>query len=80
MNTELSPKAAKYLTRLDSTSKSRIIEALKKLEAEPPEGDIKKMQGKDGYRLRIGKYRALFDVNGDKIIVYDIDVRGQIYK
>ena len=80
MNTELSPTAAKYLSKLDSTSKSRIIAALKKLESEPPEGDIKKMQGKDGYRLRIGKYRALFDIMDNKIVVYDIDVRGQIYK
>ena len=38
------------------------------------------MQGKDGYRLRIGKYMALFDIMDNKIVVYDIDVRGQIYK
>lgn len=80
MTTELSPKAAKYLSRLDAATKARIIKALRKLEAEPPEGDIKKMQGQDGFRLRIGKYRALFDILEDKIIVYDIDVRGQIYK
>ena len=80
METELSPKAAKYLSKMDAASKQRIIQAIKKLEQEPPQGDIKKMQGKDGYRLRVGKYRALFDVMDNKIIVYDIDVRGQIYK
>lgn len=80
MDTKLSPKAAKYLARLDNVAKSRIVNALKKLEAEPPQGDIKKLQGADGFRLRVGKFRILFDYSDDIIIVYDIDVRGQIYK
>ena len=80
MKTELSPQAAKYFSKLDNVSKKRIAAAFKKLEPEPPEGDIKKLQGKDGYRLRVGKFRALFDITDNKIIVYDLDVRGQIYK
>ena len=80
MMTELSPKAAKYLLKLDSNAKNKIIKAFKNLEKEPPQGDIKKMQGKDGFRLRIGKFRALFDITDDKIIIYDINSRGQIYK
>lgn len=80
MMTELSPKAVKYLLKLDSNTKNRIIKAFKNLEKEPPQGDIKKMQGKDGFRLRIGKFRALFDITDDKIIIYDINSRGQIYK
>ena len=45
--------------------------------------DIKKMvAASDIYRLRLGKYRALFTVINDKlvILVLDIDSRGQIYK
>ncbi len=80
MKTELSPQAVKYFKRLDEVTRKRIVKAFQKLEQEPPQGDIKKMQGKDGYRLRIGKYRALFDIKDNKIIVYDLDVRGQIYK
>lgn len=80
MNVELSPKAAKYLSCLDKPVKDRIKAALRKLEEEPPEGDIKSMAGKDGYRLRIGKYRALFDIGDDRIIVHEIGLRGQIYK
>ncbi|HIV85523.1 MAG TPA: type II toxin-antitoxin system RelE/ParE family toxin [Candidatus Monoglobus merdigallinarum] len=80
MDIELSPKSAKYLIKLDNITKQRIKSALIKLAQEPPQGDIKKLQGKDGYRLRIGKYRALFDIADNKIIVYDIDSRGQVYK
>lgn len=80
MNVELSPKAGKYLSKLDKDIKERIKAALRKLEKEPPEGDIKSMTGKDGYRLRIGKYRALFDFEDGRIIVHEIGLRGQIYK
>lgn len=80
MNVVLSPKAAKYLKRLNQPIKGRIIEALEDLAKEPPEGDIRAMAGRDGYRLRIGGYRALFDIMENEIVVYEIGPRGQIYK
>ncbi|MCL2674108.1 MAG: type II toxin-antitoxin system RelE/ParE family toxin [Defluviitaleaceae bacterium] len=73
-------QAAKYLKRLHEPDKSRIIKALKKLELEPPQGDIKSLVGKDGYRLRIGDYRALFDVIDNTINIHTITTRGQAYK
>ena len=80
MKVELSPKAAKYLERLNEPNKGRIIKALHKLAQEPPEGDIKALSGEAGYRLRVGQYRVLFDMNEQSVIVYDIGPRGQIYK
>ena len=80
MNTVLSPKAAKYLERLDEPIKGRIKAALKKLEQQPPQGDISPMTGQEGFRLRVGKYRLLFGIKDDTIVVTDIDLRGQIYK
>jgi mRNA interferase RelE/StbE len=80
MNTTLSPQVAKYLNRLNEPDKSRILKALKKLELEPPQGDIKSLVGKDGYRLRIGDYRLLFDIIDNTIIIHTIAPRGQAYK
>ena len=80
MRVELSQKAYKYLLRLDSETRERLKKALIKLSLEPPQGDILSLSGKDGYRLRVGKYRALFDIVDNNIMVYEIDVRGQIYK
>ncbi|MCL2199758.1 MAG: type II toxin-antitoxin system RelE/ParE family toxin [Defluviitaleaceae bacterium] len=80
MTTVLSPKAAKYLERLNEPIKSRIKAALKKLENEPPQGDIKAMAGQEGFRLRVGMYRILFGIRNDVIVVVDIGLRGQIYK
>ena len=80
MIVELSPKVNKYLVALDAPIKERIKNALHKLSLEPPRGDIVYMSGKDGFRLRVGKYRLLFDITDGKIIVHDIGLRGQIYK
>jgi mRNA-degrading endonuclease RelE of RelBE toxin-antitoxin system len=32
------------------------------------------------YRLRVGNYRLLFKIAEDAILIYDIGLRGQIYK
>ena len=80
MKTVLSPKAAKYLERLNEPTKSRIKTALRKLEQEPPQGDIKSLSRQDGFRLRIGKHRVLFGIKADTIVITDIAPRGQVYK
>lgn len=72
-----SKKAIKFLKRQDIPSQKRLIAAISRL---PLEGDIKKLQGTDGYHLRVGNFRVLFNVNGIIIDIIDIGNRGQIYK
>ena len=80
MNVELTPKAAKYFKRMNQPDKGRIARALESLALNPPQGDITALEGKDGYRLRIGGYRVLFDITENMIVVYNIAPRGQAYK
>lgn len=44
--------------------------------------DIKKLQNRDGYRLRIGSYRAIYQIIEDTLTieVLKIGSRGDIYK
>lgn len=65
------------LKKQDKPTQKRIVTPISKL---PLEGDIKKLQGVEGYRLRVGNFRVLFDVNGVIIDIIDIGNRGQIYK
>jgi mRNA interferase RelE/StbE len=80
LNTVFSPQATKHLNKLNEPNKSRILKAIKKLEHKPPQGDIKTLAGKDGFRLRVGNYRVLFGIKDDIIIIADIAPRGQVYK
>lgn len=72
-----SKKAKKFLEKQNRLTQLRILSAIAKL---PQDGDIKKLQGQNGYRLRIGNFRVLFDINGVIIDIIDIGNRGQIYK
>jgi len=79
MRVVLDKNAAKKLERANEPVKTRIIEALNGLSEEPLRGDIKKLQGRRDYRLRIGGYRALFRIEDNMIIVTNIAPRGQAY-
>ena len=66
-------KAIKFLKKQDKPTQKCLMTAISRL---PLEGDIKKLQGASGYRLRVGNFRVLFDVNGVIIDIIDIGNRG----
>ena len=80
MKAYLHKKAEKYLKRLNETDRDCIKDAIKKIEKEPPEGDIQPMTGQDGFRTRIRDFRILWCIEEDYIKVTHIDPRGQVYK
>ena len=80
MNVELSPRAVKALSRLNNPMRARIMNALDKLEAEPPQGDIRAMSGKAGFRVRVSDYRILYQVTDDSIVIVNMGPRGEAYK
>ena len=44
-------------------------------------GNVKKLKGfSNKYRLRIGNYRAIFELDGTRITVYRIGPRKDIYR
>jgi mRNA interferase RelE/StbE len=72
--------ADKYLDHLPQPAKGRIENALDGLEKEPPEGDIRTYEGNPGMlRIKVGKYRVLFKIENEIILVTHIESRGQVY-
>ena len=71
---------------MDTVTKKCIKAGIEGLIKEPPQGDIKRLQGYDDgrKRLRIGKYRNIYNYYEKGIIeilyIMDIDSRGDIYK
>lgn len=71
--------AYKSLEKYDIKTRIRLIEAIDRI----PQGDVKRLQGdkySPVYRLRVGKYRIIYHFEEEKIIIVDIDTRGDIYK
>ena len=80
MDVKLRNKARKYLERMSQPHKSVIIDALDKLEREPPEGNIKPIVGQKGFlRAKAGEFRILFKIQEIYIFVTNIVPRGQAY-
>jgi mRNA interferase RelE/StbE len=80
MRVVLSKKAQKSLDQMNEPDKSLLLGALEKLSAEPPAGDIKKLKGRNDYRLRKSDIRTLFQIKDNQIFVTTIERRGHIYK
>jgi mRNA-degrading endonuclease RelE of RelBE toxin-antitoxin system len=70
MQVLLSREAANYLKRLNAPQRERITATLEELAKEPPEGDIIKLAGQDGYRARVGDLRLLFKIGETSIRVH----------
>ena len=44
-------------------------------------GDVKRLTNfTPEYRLRVGDYRALFEIEGEKVVIYRIKHRKDAYK
>ena len=76
MNISYSKQALKFLEKQNLTTRQRIVNAINLI----PAGDIKKLQGVDGYRLRVGDFRIIFNRIANAIYVERIESRGQVYK
>ena len=79
-------KAQKYYDNMTKSYQDKIMDGIRGLIKEPPEGDVKPLRGyTDGRkRLRIGKYRVIFKHIEENLIeillILDIGSRGDIYK
>ena len=85
MEIRLSRQAGALLKRVQGTEKSRLVSALRALQQNtfPTGFDIKKLAGlKDTYRIRVGKWRIIYEIVWEKRIikVLKIDKRSRVYK
>ncbi|MCG5516201.1 MULTISPECIES: type II toxin-antitoxin system RelE/ParE family toxin [unclassified Ectothiorhodospira] len=78
---ELKPKAVNYLRSLPKSDAARMANALESL-CDNLSGDVKKLTNfSPEYRLRVGNYRALFEIETpDLVMIYRIKHRKEIYK
>lgn len=59
----ISPSASKDLDALPDKEVLKIIHHIKKLELNPRPVGIQKLTNEEGYRIRSGNYRILFEIN-----------------
>lgn len=72
----------KQLGRLDSMVAERIESALAGLQKIPRPPGAKKLKGRDGWRIRVGNYRVIYEIHDRilQIIVIQVGHRRDVYR
>lgn len=73
--------ATKALSKIPAPDARRIRSKIEQYHADhrSQANNVVKLQGRDGYRLRVGGYRVIFDSDGTVMTVLDVGPRGSIY-
>jgi mRNA interferase RelE/StbE len=68
------------LNKLEPKIASRIAKKVDELKQDPFSKDVKHLKSHRGFRLRVGDYRIIFEVErGDEIIILKVGHRKHIY-
>ena len=72
----------KALARLPLNWQKRIVAKVKEVAVDPyaPNNNLTKLQGRDGYRLRVGDWRVIYELQDERLVmlVLDMGPRGDI--
>lgn len=76
------PSAQKQFRKLPGAIATRIEDKLLELEHDPRPPGCKKLRGRDAWRIRIGDYRAIYEINDDLLIVTVVTIghRREVYE
>lgn len=77
-------RAQKSLLAMPRPTAIMIRDKLQHLAVEPyaPNNNVTKLQGREGYRLRVGDWRVVYELRDECLIILIIDIgpRGGMYR
>ncbi len=78
----IKPSAQKDLDSLPDNEVLRIARKLEQIAEEPRSIGVQKLTGEEGYRIRSGNYRILFEIDDEKkiVFIYRIKHRKDVYR
>jgi mRNA interferase RelE/StbE len=78
----LKKSAERELQNLPATLHDRVIKRLMMLKENPRPNDIKKIHGREGFRIRVGEYRVLYTINDSRktVEVFSVAHRKEVYR
>ena len=74
--------AQRALAKVARPAQDRIVEALQKLGDQPRPAGAKKLRGREAWRIRIGDYRVIYEIDDAQRLVLVISVghRRDVYR
>ncbi len=76
------PRAQKQMANLPSEVYPRVRDALRELANNPRPHGCLKLKGREGWRVRIGHYRVVYEIDDSQqtVTILDIGHRREIYR
>ncbi len=74
--------AQRQLARVDRQDQSRLISAIEALAEDPRPSGCRKLTGRDAWRIRVGTYRVIYELDDDRlrVLVVAVGHRGGVYR
>lgn len=79
---EILPAVGRQLRRIDSGARKRIDAAILALARDPRPHGCRKMSGSEEYRVRVGDYRILYEIEDAvlRVLVVKVGHRRDVYR
>lgn len=79
---QIEKSALKNLQKIHKIDQEKIVAVIQNLAMNARPMGSKKLVGRDGWRVRVGRYRILYEINDTvcSILVIDIGHRKDIYR
>ncbi len=79
---EIRQKAVKFLSKIPTKFKEKIISQIQNLSKNPHPVGSKKLVGREGWRIRVADYRVIYEIEDDKLIILVLHIghRRDVYK
>jgi mRNA interferase RelE/StbE len=76
------PRAQKELERLPVGEFERVRDAIRSLSGAPPPSGCLKLSGREGWRIRVGEYRVIYEIDdrNQTVTVHHVGHRRDIYR
>jgi mRNA interferase RelE/StbE len=77
-----SKAAIRTLRRIPANMSRLIVDKIEQYADDPSSlaAQVKRLRGRDGWRLRVGNWRVVFDENDILLAVVEIGPRGGVYE
>lgn len=75
-------RAQKELADLSKESYARVRDEIQALADEPRPSGCKKLKGREGWRIRVGDYRVIYDIDDEAqtVLIVHIGHRRDVYR
>ena len=74
--------AQKALSKISNPHQARNIDAIYELKNDPRPTGVKKLIGRNAWRIRIGDYRVIYEIHDTKLVVLVVTIahRKDVYR